>query len=121
MVSSTEWIYQGDQGETLIAAPGEPALNITAFTASQKVSGYVAGKVSHLMKGDTPALLFSQGRLVWRVPIVLATPVRGPVGIVGTLDVDARTGQLLVNPSLVKQIESRAQSLIAGSASSPTD
>jgi hypothetical protein len=119
-VMDTDWVYQREQGETLIAAPGEPALNITAYTAAQKVSGYVAGKISHLMRGETPALVFSQGRLVWRVPIVLATPIRGPLGVVGTLDVDARTGQLLVNSTLTMQVESRAQALIAGSPSSPT-
>ncbi|MCC6167768.1 MAG: hypothetical protein IT329_11115 [Caldilineaceae bacterium] len=119
MALDTNWVYQGEQGETLIAAPGEPALNITAYTAAQKVSGYVASKISHLMKGETPALVFSQGRLVWRVPIVLATPIRGLLGVVGTLDVDARTGQLLVDPTLTVQLESRAQALIAGTPPPP--
>jgi hypothetical protein len=103
--------------EFLIASPGEPVINITAFTARQKVSGYVGSHISHLMVGVEPSLIFSQKRLVWRVPIVLATPQRGRLGEVGHLDIDARTGQLLISPDFTEQIKQHAQTLTESSAS----
>jgi hypothetical protein len=99
--------------EHLIAEPGRPIVNITAFTARQKASGYVGDRISHLMGGDEPALVLSQGRLVWRVPIMLTTPVRGRVGIVGSLDVDAHTGSLLIQPGFDEQVIARARTLTA--------
>lgn len=99
--------------EYLLAAPGEPIVNITAYTARQQVSGYVGSHVSHLMGGGDPALLLTQGRVVWRVPILLSSPRRGILGQVAHLDVDARTGQLLLPPDFVQQIETHAQALVA--------
>ncbi len=103
--------------EFLIASPGEPIINVTAFTARQKVSGYVGGHVSHLLIGGEPSLIFSQKRLVWRVPIVLTTPRRGRLGEVGHLDMDARTGQLLMSPDFSEQIKQHAQALAENPAS----
>jgi hypothetical protein len=120
------WIHEGHEGDTLIAAPGEPVINITAMTARRRVSGYVGSNISYLMGGDEPALMFSKGCLVWRVPVVLTSPRRGKIGVVGVMDVDARTGQLLIpmlpqaNEKLRKQIEARAQALVASETPSPT-
>jgi hypothetical protein len=97
--------------EQIIARPGEPLLNVTAFTARQKVSGYVGDRISHLMGGDEPALLLTQGRLVWRVPIILTSPSQGTIGVVGTLDVDARTGSLILPPDFEEQVSAHAQTL----------
>ena len=63
------------------------------------------------MGGDEPTLIFSLGHLVWRVPIILTTPLRGQVGIVGSLDVDARTGNLLIQPGFDEQVIVRARTL----------
>ncbi len=101
--------------EYIIAAPGEPIVNITAYTARRQAGGYVGSHVSHLMGGGEPSLLLAQGRLVWRVPILLSSPRRGLLGQVGSLDVDARTGQLLLPPSFIEQLEHYAQTIIDGS------
>lgn len=106
---------QGLTSEYLIAAPGEPIINVTAFTARQQASGYVGSHISHLMGGGEPALVLSNGRLVWRVPVLLTSPVRGKLGTVGHLDVDARTGQLLISPDFTRQIETHAQTLVNNS------
>lgn len=97
--------------EHLIASPREPIVNITPFTARQKASGYVGNKISHLMGGDEPSLILSRGQLVWRVPIILTTPLRGQVGIVGSLDVDARTGNLVIQPGFDEQVIASARTL----------
>ncbi len=105
------------EGEYILARPGEPVFNITAFTARQKVSGYVGDQISHLMGGDEPTLLWAKNRVVWRVPILLTVPSRGVVGTVGYLDVDARTGQLLISKDFVKQVEKHAEALTSNSPS----
>jgi hypothetical protein len=99
------------RGEYVIARPGEPIVNITGFTARQKASGYVGDRISHLMGGDEPSLMLAKQRLVWRVPIILTSPSRGCLGTVGTIDVDARTGSLLVAPDFEEQVLARAQAL----------
>ncbi len=68
-----------------------------------------------MMGGDEPSLILSQKRLVWRVPILLTTPKRSLLGVVGHLDVDARTGQLLIPSGFTEQIQRRAQTVISGS------
>ncbi len=97
--------------EHVIARPGEPIINVTAFTARQKVSGYVGDRISHLMGGDEPTLVLAKGQLVWRVPIILTRPSQGVVGIVGVMDVDARTGSLIVQPDLAEQVKARARTI----------
>jgi hypothetical protein len=97
--------------EYVIARPGESIVNITGFTARQKASGYVGDRISHLMGGDEPTLLLSQERLVWRVPIILTSPSKGSLGIVGTIDVDARTGSLLIADNFDEQVQERAKTL----------
>jgi hypothetical protein len=103
------------QNEYVIAAPGEPIVNITAYTARQQASGYVGSHVSHLMGGGDPTLLLTQGRIVWRVPILLSSPRRGLLGQVAHLDIDARTGQMLVSSDFISQIETHAQALLDSS------
>ena len=98
--------------EHLIAAPGEPIVNITAFTARQKVSGYLGSTVSHLMGGGEPSLIFSKSRLVWRVPILLTSTTRGLLGRVGHLDVDAHTSQLIISSDFTEQVKTHAQTLV---------
>ncbi|NCF64498.1 MAG: hypothetical protein GWP61_00900 [Chloroflexi bacterium] len=103
--------------EHLIAAAGEPIVNITAYTARQKASGYVGGHISHMMGGGEPSLVLSRNRLVWRVPILLTSPSHGTLGVVGNLDVDARTGQLLASPDFADQVKAYAQTLVDRSTS----
>jgi hypothetical protein len=98
--------------EHIVARPGEPVLNVTAFTARQKASGYVGDRISHLMGGDEPALLLARGHLIWRVPIILTSPSQGTIGIVGALDVDARTGSLILPPDFEEQVKAHARALV---------
>ncbi len=97
--------------EHIIARPGEAIVNITAFTARQKVSGYMGDRISHLMGGEEPTLVLTSGRLTWRVPVMLTLPSKGTVGVVGTMDVDARTGNLIIPPDFAEQVEAHAKAL----------
>jgi hypothetical protein len=104
------------EGEFILAQPGEPIINITSFTARQKVSGYVGDQISHLMGGDEPTLIWAKDRMVWRVPITLSMPSRGVIGVVGLMDVDTRTGHLIIPKDFAKQVEIRAQALTSNSS-----
>jgi len=91
-------------------------VNVTAFTAQQKVSGFVLSEVSNLMHGDKPVLVVGE-RLYWRVPVILSMPPDGDLGQVGEIDVDAESGEMQVTQALIGEIRERAQALADRSAS----
>ncbi|MBN1874585.1 MAG: hypothetical protein JXA33_10180 [Anaerolineae bacterium] len=86
-------------------------LNITPFTARQKVGGVILSHVGTGVAADQPILVASQDRLVWRVPIFLALPDLGRVGNLGNIDVDAQTGEILADHALLNQLIDNAQRL----------
>jgi hypothetical protein len=51
--------------------------------------------------------------LVWRVPIVLTYPAHGIVGQVGSIDVDTESGELLLDPKTIEEIQHNARALAA--------
>ena len=83
--SMIEPVFQGDDDDKIIARPGEPIVNIDAVAARRKVNGYIGREISMMMGGTEPALVYSEGRLVWRVPIIFTTPFHGQLGVVGSL------------------------------------
>ena len=93
-------------------------LNITAFSAQQRVTQYVLHEFSTQLGGDTPELIVAE-RVWWSVPVVFTLPGRGVLGRVGTLRVDAATGELLTDPQTEREIMDRAQQL-AQRAALPT-
>lgn len=85
-------------------------INVTAFSAQQKVTGFVADQISTNMHGADPTLVVSD-KICWRVPVVLSLPPSGDRGQVGAIDVDVATGQLQITPKLIAEIERRADYL----------
>ena len=114
-----EQVLQGRPDDKIIAQPGEPVVNITARVARQIVNRYIGGEISMMMRGTEPALVYSEGRVVWRVPIELASPMRGRIGLLGALDVDARTSNLLLPTDFAEKIEADARALLKDSPYSP--
>lgn len=90
-------------------------VNVSAFSARQKVNAFVLNEISYMMHAGNPALVLAD-RILWRVPVVLSQTSRGDIGQVGHIDVDVETGQMLVTPQLVSEIEARAAALVARSA-----
>ena len=86
--------------------------SVTAISARQKVTGFVADEISAQMHGGEPVLVMGE-QICWRVPVILSLPPSGDRGEVGAIDVDVETGQLLLSPSLVQEIENRAEYLAA--------
>lgn len=90
-------------------------VNVTAFSARQKVTGFVADEISTNMHAADPTLIVGE-RVCWRVPVILSLPPVGDRGEVGTIDVDVETGQLQVAPNIIQEIERRAEYLATRTA-----
>lgn len=75
-----EEILRGQEGDIVLSEPGKDLVNITAFTARQRVGRYTADEISMLLYPGDPVLVYRGERLVWRVPISLNLPRHGPLG-----------------------------------------
>ena len=89
-------------------------MNITPVVARRKVNVLMLEKVGNLLHGGSPAL-FLTDRIYWQVPVILSTPSRGRIGQVGNIDVDAETGEMIVDDKLLEDIGEHARRLLAGS------
>ncbi len=85
-------------------------LNVTEFSARRKINKLLLDNVGNLLYTKEPNLVIGQ-RLLWRVPIWLSLPTTGPLGEVGTLDIDAQTGEILYTQLLLGKIADRADVL----------
>lgn len=101
-----------NRGQVQVDIRIQASLNISAFMARQKVTGYVVDHISDHMAGDEPSLVVEADRLLWRVPVQLAVLPQGRLGQVGTIDVDAQNGQLLTNSLLIEDIKRNARALV---------
>jgi len=92
-------------------------VNVSAFVAQQKVTKLLMERIGNLLYGGKPDLIVPTSltsppqRLCWRVPVVLAYPSSGPVGTVGTIDVDVQSGEVLTTSVLLTEIAARAEDL----------
>lgn len=91
-------------------------LNVTQITARRKVNVFVLNEIGTGLSGDTPALVIHNDRLCWRIPVILALSPKGRLGQVGQIDVDAQTGEILVDDQLIQDITDHAERLVAGSS-----
>ena len=103
-------------GQLSIDVQLSATVNVTAFSAQQKVTGFVADEISTQMHGGEPVLLMKD-RIYWHVPIILSMPPTGDRGEVGAINVDVETGQLQITPELIEAIEHRADYLANSSPS----
>lgn len=69
-------------------------VQVTSEQARRIVSRWLLEQVSDMMRAESPTLVVN-GRSVWRVPTVLTATHIGAVGLVGVMDVDAVTGELI--------------------------
>ena len=86
--------------------------NFSDKSAQKIVRRFVADEISYLLRTGEPDLVMGK-RLYWRVPIQLALPDQGTIGVVGTLDVDVETGQILATPNDIAEITRHAERLAA--------
>lgn len=91
-------------------------LNITAYTAKRKVNALVLNRVGTSLFGDEPTLVVTSQIICWRVPIYVSTTVRGRIGKVGQIDVNAQTGAILADDEMLTTIGDNAERLVARTA-----
>jgi hypothetical protein len=85
-------------------------LNVTSFSARQRVTQYVMQELSTQLGGDVPELTVAE-RVYWSVPVLFTLPGKGVLGRVGTLRVDAGTGELLTDPLAEQEMLRHAEHL----------
>lgn len=92
-------------------------VNFSAFAARQKANSFILSQISYMMHAGEPELMLDK-RITWRIPVILSQRSQGDVGQVGTVDVDVETGQLLVDPSQITEIQERADKIARRAAPS---
>lgn len=85
-----------------------PEGTIGAWEARRRVSAWLVSQVGHLLMGGEPRYIAGP-RPVWRVPVLVTREVRGEAGFV---DVDARSGELLVTDRTPQEILTRVKALV---------
>jgi hypothetical protein len=105
------------QAEVRIDLSLTAQVNITDVVAQRKVSKLLLDEVGNLLYGERPSLVVER-RLLWRVPIWLGSPTHGPMGQVGTLDVDTQSGEILFTQEILDEIAERGNALEACRVSS---
>lgn len=86
---------------------------VDARTARRKVSAWLVQEVGNLLMGGEPRYVTGE-RPVWRVPVVISYDRRGEAACV---DVDARSGTLLVNEQTPQEIISNVRALVGSPTS----
>ena len=94
-------------------------VQVTHVTAQRAVSRLLLDQAGNLLYGEQPSLVMGE-RLLWRVPIWLGSPTRGPLGQVGAIDVDAQSGEILYTQNLLDELVTRGNAL-AQHSSHPTN
>lgn len=88
--------------------------HVPAEYARRRANGYLTEQLG-LHYSAIDGQLVAQDQPVWQFAIRFRLPRRGAVGTVGTLSVDARTGDPLpLTPRQLKQMQGRAHALIGG-------
>jgi hypothetical protein len=85
-------------------------LNITSFSARQRVTQHVMRELSTQLSGGAPELTVGE-RVYWSVPVEFSLPGKGVLGRVGTLRVDTATGELLTDPQTEREMMQHAEQL----------
>jgi hypothetical protein len=96
-----------NQGRLSVHIEVTANMNVSAFVARQKVTGFVADEISTHLHGREPVLVMAE-RIRWRVPVWLSLPPTGDLGEVGAIEVDIETGQLEITEALIQELTLRA-------------
>ena len=89
-------------------------LNVGAEEARRLVNRKVVAELGTGLIAHDPELVIDGDKVTWRVPIALSLPDLGDLGLVGTVDVDAHSGTLLMNTDDRERIIQHARRLYAG-------
>jgi hypothetical protein len=91
-------------------------IQVDAKTARRQVTAWLVSEVGNMLIGDMPQLVIGKHTL-WRVPVMLTSPSMGTVGQAGTVDVNAETGELLVDEQVRERILASVKALSSSTLS----
>ena len=88
-------------------------INIDATTARRRVSGWVGREVSYMMGAgaEPPQLVIERTGAFWHVPVVPTSSKVGLVGKVGEVRVNAESGEVIANLTLIESLTAGGLSL----------
>lgn len=93
-----------EKGQVHIAFKLSFEIKHTAVQAKRIVNSWLLNEISYLIGADMPTLVLHK-RPVWRVPVWLTLPGTKHKEIIGAIDVDVETGQLIDLANSKEQIE----------------
>jgi hypothetical protein len=94
-------------------------LEVSADDARRLVNHQVVPELGTGLVAQSPTLVLTETCILWRVPVVLSLSTLDDLGQVGVVDVDARTGELLLSAEARKRIIAHASRLYAGATALP--
>ncbi|MEA3338388.1 MAG: hypothetical protein U9R15_00330, partial [Chloroflexota bacterium] len=100
---------------TYVMSLTERTTTVDARQSRRIVSAWLVRDVGHLLMGGEPHYIVDDGRPVWRVPVLVTYGRRGTVAFV---DVDASTGDILVDDYTPAEIIAKVQTFAGNIASS---
>lgn len=83
---------------------------VDAKTAVRSAEAFLVNEVGDLLMVDEPSLL-AEGRPRWLLDVILGNAIRGRLGQVGTIAVDAETGEVLFDDGDRARIQANAERL----------
>ncbi|MEZ4727564.1 MAG: hypothetical protein R3E79_10570 [Caldilineaceae bacterium] len=85
---------------------------VLAEYARRKLNGYLSREVS-LFCSATEGVFIPLARPIWQFAIRFGLPKRGELGILGTVDIDARTGEVIpLTNQQIKRMRVRANAIV---------
>ncbi len=111
-----ETVKPPDKGEFRLELNLAADIRVSAEAARKSVSAFVGREIGDLLHGDQPNLVWGAEGVYWRVPVVLSSRSLGRIGVVGAVDVDVESGELMLSDDLLLLLADNAHRLAAGAA-----
>ena len=110
-----------DEGNLRVEIPHQTVdITVSPDAARRKANAYLGLHVAMALRASNPVLILNNVP-VWRLSIDLHLPHVGYVTTLGTLEVDARTHNILpLTPAEITRFQDRADELAARLAPDPT-
>ena len=80
---------------------------LSPLSARRRANGWLLDNVGNLLHSESPQLVAGD-RILWRVQVVLTSPSRGSVGVIGALDLDAITGEVIADGAIIDLLHQHA-------------
>jgi hypothetical protein len=116
MSVTIETVQPPEKGRFSVVLNVQVNIEITADEARRQVGVYAGNHIADLLSAEEPALVVQQDSACWRVPVVLSSRSLGRIGIVGAIDVNVESSELLVDDAIGAEIAANADRFAAATA-----